>query len=572
MKKIVIKILFVIIMTALVTCAFISCEKEPAQPTPDGDNCQHVYDDWSIVEEPTETESGIKQRKCTVCGEFEFSVVPMLTEKDYTLSVKEGTCEEEGKKVYSSDEYGTFEIVLDKLEHEYQRTVISELSCVDDNVVECVCKNCGYTYQVTVKEATGHDYKDVEVVAPTCTTKGYTLCECSKCEKTIKTNELDYAHKWGEGVYTAGDCSHYGETQYICELCEESKKILDEEYTHDYNKNSGKCNQCGSVCKHQFDESGYNCTICKISVYEELETDGYFLVDENANGEADLGESVYFGWYPKNYVGDTELVSTLKTLTVSEDGYYHYNGERYCRRTLNQLAKSMIKFSNGSYMANIHIEKEDYFYLVQPILWVVEGFNDEGKALLTTKEVIDVVDFQDGYKYSEIKGAYYVTNDDTGAISEVYANSWEYSYVREYLNGSFIENNFNDVQRSLMVSVSNDNNESNYYSSDYAQNDDTVDRVFIKAYGELFGESESYDSESEERVKVATDFTLGGGIIIKYDYYSTKEVAYYTRSVGANTGSVCAINEVGSLERSVSLDKTTSGAYGLVPSVYVNLE
>lgn len=39
----------------------------------------HTFGEWTIVKEATETEEGLKERVCTVCGEKETEVIPKLT-------------------------------------------------------------------------------------------------------------------------------------------------------------------------------------------------------------------------------------------------------------------------------------------------------------------------------------------------------------------------------------------------------------------------------------------------------------------------------------------------------------
>lgn len=40
---------------------------------------EHTYGEWSIVKEATTTETGLKQKVCTVCGDVQEEVIPVVT-------------------------------------------------------------------------------------------------------------------------------------------------------------------------------------------------------------------------------------------------------------------------------------------------------------------------------------------------------------------------------------------------------------------------------------------------------------------------------------------------------------
>ena len=257
---------------------------------------------------------------------------------------------------------------------------------------------------------------------------------------------------------------------------------------------------------------------------------------------------------------------------MEENGYYVLDGNKYVRKTLVQSAKGLLQFSDGSYVENIRLDKKDYFYLVEPMEWIVEEITDDGNILLTAQYIIDAQSYQNSYAYSDVKNAYFVTGEN-GAITEEYACSWEFSSLRTFLNGEFLDKTFSSLQKSLIVDTAIDNDTTNYYKSDYAKGEETLDKVFLKAFGETFDENEGYDSTSEARIKTVTDYALGSGAVITE--YITKTAIYYLRSAGDSTGTVCGIAVDGSLERSLDLkdpELKDGHNYGIVPSVWIELE
>ena len=64
-----------------------------------------------------------------------------------------------------------------------------------------------------------HLYKDVKVVEPTCTEKGYTLhtCKCGDSYKSDETNKLGHDAEWV--VTDRPSCTKSGRKEYRCKRC-----------------------------------------------------------------------------------------------------------------------------------------------------------------------------------------------------------------------------------------------------------------------------------------------------------------------------------------------------------------
>ena len=115
------------------------------------------------------------------------------------------------------------------------------------------CLYCGKPYGRTEWHS---DWTVVKTVEPTCTTDGYTLEKCGKCDATREVNVVPAAHQWSEKLRQKGTDKH----GYQCEACGEWKDVED----HSFNELDDMC-ICGlknpkpvepstpvepEVCKH----------------------------------------------------------------------------------------------------------------------------------------------------------------------------------------------------------------------------------------------------------------------------------------------------------------------------------
>ena len=89
----------------------------------------------------------------------------------------------------------------------------------------CTSKDCGHYTETATIPAKGHKYVDT-VVAPTCTTGGYTLHTCSVCKKSYKDNETQpTGHKYITNTVEA-TCETDGYTEEKCSNCDYYTKTI----------------------------------------------------------------------------------------------------------------------------------------------------------------------------------------------------------------------------------------------------------------------------------------------------------------------------------------------------------
>ena len=175
--------------------------------TPPTPSCDHSEYDVIVDVEPTCTESGRAHAVCKECGDtLETAIViPALDHSYYVAAELAETCTANGYVVYACNNCS------------YTRTQIIYATGHDFGT-DNVCDECGYEV-----ESHTHEYTET-VIAPTCTTVGYTVYECS-CGHTYRTDYIDQTgHRWGSGeITTERSCTTEGVKTYTCSECGETR-------------------------------------------------------------------------------------------------------------------------------------------------------------------------------------------------------------------------------------------------------------------------------------------------------------------------------------------------------------
>ncbi len=184
----------------------------------------HNYSTWVKVDATNDTD-GSWTRECANCKDVETVVIPKGGHnlvKDAQNS-KTPICNEKGKEVYICDAHENcsvkVEIELDYAQHTVtQRT--NEATCTAKGFVEAYCSVCSEIFETTETPVKAHSFDNGTVVAPTCTTSGYTTYKCTGC--TFSYNEYDASkpatgHNYKGVETTATSCTAEGLMTYTCE-------------------------------------------------------------------------------------------------------------------------------------------------------------------------------------------------------------------------------------------------------------------------------------------------------------------------------------------------------------------
>ncbi len=191
---------------------------------------------------------------------------------------------------------------------------------------------------------------------------------------------------------------------------------------------------------------------------------------------------IYFGTYPQSEVTDSTIVNALnnaignkKPATGNSNGwtsykYYSggsnttdymwyidkdYNGEKY--RGVYFTKYRSYRTSAGSSTVNNYQEENDYktnniyWFKYEPIKWRILEESD-GYATILCEMIID------SQEYSSNNESSFSHNGGTG-----YANNYALSNIRKWLNETFYNTAFNDLQKKLIQTVTIDNRERSTY-------------------------------------------------------------------------------------------------------------
>ena len=195
------------------------------------------------------------------------------------------------------------------------------------------------------------------------------------------------------------------------------------------------------------------------------------------------GKSLTYGLYPQTHVSEeTEksTVDSLNALTAAEaegNGWYLLNGEYYAKATAKPCGSS-YKFDDGTTI----VRGTTYWFRCEPIKWDILK-TEEGSYFLLSDRLLDA------HRYNE----YY-----EGEKNGYYANSYENSEIREWLNGAFYDSAF-ALDSSLVMETEVDNSASTTYSSpnSYACGK-TTDKVFLPSYQDYKNADYGFSTSSSD--------------------------------------------------------------------------
>ncbi len=239
---------------------------------------------------------------------------------------------------------------------------------------------------------------------------------------------------------------------------------------------------------------------------------------------------IYLGEYQSSYV-DPNSVEFSEINTVAEQDGYYYN-----------RSKTQKYYKEG-----------DMYFRVEKIRWDILR-KDTENVLLQAHELFMTSQFN------------YTTNQE----GNLYANNWEYSYLREYLNGEFMSTVFNSFEINLikkkLTSVNNKPemgspsfNDKSVYP--WVVQNNTEDYLYLLSYAEAMNIMYGFNSSANK----ACDLRKAGYTeyydMVLSDNDNTKGY-YWLRSPGNNETNVFVVDDNGRilLDKNVTYDQ-----YGIRP-------
>ena len=211
----------------------------------------------TVKHNPTCRMTGYAEHICEVCGDNYITDITPIISHAYEHITKEPTCTEKGYTTHTCTmcDYHYVSDYTEPLGHKWDEGhTVTNSTCDAEGVIDYHCRNDGCTEKMikatnanghtpgtaaTCTEArrctvcdtvlelpTGHHY-DSKVIAPTCTSMGYTVYTCHDCGDTYTGDYTDKAEHDYKKTVTAPTCTNHGYTTYSCKNC-------DDEYISDY--------------------------------------------------------------------------------------------------------------------------------------------------------------------------------------------------------------------------------------------------------------------------------------------------------------------------------------------------
>lgn len=111
-----------------------------------------------------------------------------------------------------------------KDEHHYSQTIIAP-TCTTDGYTINRCTDCGLEYYSNNVSKLGHNYSFTRTINQTCTAQGYDLYTCTRCNNTEKRNIINaLGHNFQYQNTVKPTCSAEGYDTYKCSQCTATEK------------------------------------------------------------------------------------------------------------------------------------------------------------------------------------------------------------------------------------------------------------------------------------------------------------------------------------------------------------
>ena len=326
------------------------------------------------------------------------------------------------------------------------------------------------------------------------------------------------------------------------------------------------------------DLSGITITIDEyVQVYER--------VDEEGNPDPN-GDYLYFGWYPQTVkTADVTVGSTPES-----NGYYLGSDGAYYMRataTVTSDSENYADFKDGTSIT----EGTEYYFKMEKLKWriLTENYEGSGNALIVCDTIVDMVNYQSNYVSQN--GYYYATDEDGTILTDptatvgqgidsqyrVYANNYEHSEIREYLNSTFYNTAFNAEEKSYIVTTTVDNSLESIFGSYTAESgytEDTFNYECRDSEDNVFLLSLSDVNNTEYGFKDSYEDTLGGSMTP--NMFDTARAFYtsdFSRAMGAVTVTETRLSQLQSMgvpEEDIPLYLGSGAGWLRTPGVYNN--
>lgn len=209
--------------------------------------------------------------------------------------------------------------------------------------------------------------------------------------------------------------------------------------------------------------------------------------------------TIQYGFYPQTHVNNVNLINKLNDLTETNiNGWYLYEGIYYTKIVAKTFNNEKYTFDDGTEIINGH----EYWFVCEPITWNILK-NSDNTYYLLSKMLLDNQSFYNNYDERVIDG------------NKVYANNYENSDLRRWLNNEFYNIAFNLNNTYLNnTSIDNSGKTTDDLNNQYA-NKNTIDKVYLPSYKDYLNSEYGFETNSANTSKTreakTTDYARANG-------------------------------------------------------------
>ena len=304
----------------------------------------------------------------------------------------------------------------------------------------------------------------------------------------------------------------------------------------------------------------------------------------------ETGDTVEFGSYPQTKVTDADTIAALDSVNKNWVSYRFYSGDgNYGSMTAGDFAKyADIELNGEKYRAvlfddyrplttisttdlnrqtrNGYYKNKTYYFKYEPITWKVL---DPSTGLVLCEKLIDSQAFNNEIYWIDLD-ANSQQNFDTEFFCDydgtIYANNYEHSSIREWLNDDFYSAAFNETEMTFVAETD--------LNDVIGSNGEAVrDLVFLPSYDDLvnteYGFSNSPAYADPARSAESTDYSacMGNYVVddIGNEYYG--RCSWTIRSSNQRSYAVSAVKAPGRINLNDAPTCDTSN--GIRPAIRI---
>lgn len=529
------------------------------------------------------------------CTYTEQKPIPAIGHDMQDVAAKEPTCTEIGWKAYKRCEHycgkteGYEEIPATghNLSIDVPRVEPTCDKWGSEEYKKCSNKGCDYHTDYNGLPALGHDLQWHDPCDATCTEDGYWLrystCNREGCDYSSKVDryvEKALGHLLKHCEAKQADCLPGWEAYDECqrEGC-------------DYNTKA----EIPANGKHS-----YVCDVC--TTCNKLNPVRYTR----------KGDYIYFGYWPQTREKDETVIAQLNAIAgtpplprdknanpynwENHEGTTYmwqkiviYNGTKYLGVQMNDYRANGVYALYDKITENGYYKLHVYWFKYEPIKWRILTTSGNS-AFIMSDIALDSFSIQPDRKSENRDGLFADYNNSKGVPDGIYANNWEYCFLRGWLNETFYNEVFNGLQKEIIKTMKLDNSARSSNPNDYPkyygygenagknkfadQCKDTDDKIFLLSLRDItttaYGFNKNVLAEDPARNLQATDFAKLHGAPMNTN--DKKYVTWYTRSpapANGNQGYATFVLDRHAKGAMGSIDLVPDG--GVVPALWITL-